>query len=139
MSTNREIAEQYLRLIDRGQVDAAVALFAPAFEFTNPMARVTDVGTLAMMMKGYGASFPGHQAEITNAVEAGEHVVVEGIWRGTHTGPMMLPNGASIPATGKTVAVPFATLFRIQGGKIQSHHGYWDAAGFMAQLGLGGS
>ena len=48
----------------------------------------------------------------------------------------MMPDGSSIPPTHKTVAVPFATVFRVSGGKIVSHHGYWDAAGFMRQLGL---
>jgi len=42
----------------------------------------------------------------------------------------------------RTVSHPdgFAGLpnFEIRDGKIASHRGYWDMAGFMAQLGLGG-
>jgi ketosteroid isomerase-like protein len=32
------------------------------------------------------------------------------------------------------VRAPFATIFRVRDGKIVAHRGYWDLAGFVAQL-----
>jgi len=49
---------------------------------------------------------------------------------------MALPIGSSIPATGRSVKIPFATLFRVKSGKIASHRAYWDMATFLGQLGL---
>jgi ketosteroid isomerase-like protein len=49
---------------------------------------------------------------------------------------MSLPDGRTVPATRKSVRAPFVTMFTVRDGKIVSHRGYWDMAGFIAQLGL---
>ena len=72
---------------------------------------------------------------MTNLFATEDQAFVEFIGRGTNTGPLHLPTG-DLPATGRPVELQFCEAFRIRGGKIVSYHIYYDALGFMQQLGL---
>jgi steroid delta-isomerase-like uncharacterized protein len=79
--------------------------------------------------------FPGSFTEITNMVATEDHVVVEFIGRGVNTGPLHMPTG-DVPPTGRSVEIHFCEVRRITNGKIMSLHSYYDALGFMQQLGF---
>jgi len=85
-------------------------------------------------LTGFDTAFPGARFDIDNVLESEGLVAVEGVYRGTHGGPLMTPDGGSLPATGRGVSAPFVTVFEVSGGEITSHRPYWDLAGFMAQL-----
>ena len=80
-------------------------------------------------------AFPGSSTEITNMVATEDHVVVEFIGRGVNTGPLHLPTG-DVPPTGRSVEIHFCEVRRIANGKFMSLHSYYDALGFMQQLGF---
>jgi steroid delta-isomerase-like uncharacterized protein len=132
--SNRTIAEQYFQAIARGDIGAAVACFGGGAEFVGPMGPVPVPEGLRAFLQGYEDSFPGARFEVTNSVEAGDQIAIEGFWSGRHTGVLALPDGRKVPATHRDVRAPFVTIFRVRDGKIASHRGYWDLAGFMAQL-----
>ena len=46
----------------------------------------------------------------------------------------MLPDGRKLPPTNREARAPFVTMFRFRDGKITQHRGYWDLAGFLAQI-----
>ena len=138
MAETRDIAERYFRSIERGDVASAMACLTPGAEFTNPLGAIPVPDGVRGMLDGYVSAFPDNRFEIKNAVESGDQVVLEGDWVGTHRGPLPLPSGQSIPATGRSVRSPFATVFRVREGRIVSHRSYWDLAGFLTQLDLGG-
>jgi steroid delta-isomerase-like uncharacterized protein len=137
MGQTKEVAERYFRNIEKGDVAGAVALVAPGAEFLNPLGAVPVPDGVREMLQGYVTGFPDNRFEVKNALEVGDQVALEGDWVGTHTGPMPLPGGQSLPATNRKVRAPFVTIFRISEGRIASHRSYWDLAGFLAQLGLG--
>ena len=57
-------------------------------------------------------------------------------FRGTNTGNLTMPDGTSIPATGKPVEVHGVEFARVRDGKLVEHNMYWDTPGIMRQLGL---
>lgn len=67
----------------------------------------------------------------------GEWTAVAGIMEGTFSAPMPLPDGTSIPPTGKSFKLPMATLGHWKDGLMFEEYLYWDNATYMAQLGLG--
>jgi steroid delta-isomerase-like uncharacterized protein len=138
MAQTRELAERYFHCIETGDVDGALACLAPGAEFTNPLGAMPVPDGVRAMLQGYVSAFPDNRFEVKNVVESGDQVVLEGDWVGTHRGPLPLPSGQSIPASGRAVRSPFATVFRVREGRIVSHRSYWDLAGFLTQLGLGG-
>jgi len=68
---------------------------------------------------------------------SGEWTATTGVLEATFTEPMKLPDGTSIPPTGKKVKMPMATIARWQNGCIAEEHLFWDNAEYMKQLGLG--
>jgi predicted ester cyclase len=69
-------------------------------------------------------------------MSSGEHFLGEGIFGGTHTGPLETPQG-DIPATGRKVKVKFAFILDVTPeGLIAEDRSYFDSASMMSQLGL---
>jgi ketosteroid isomerase-like protein len=118
-----------------GDLDGAIELFDPDVESVSPG------GTLmgAEAFRGYGQTFKtaflDSGMRVLSAIESGDTVAVEGVYTGTHTGTLATPMG-DVPATGRSIALPFCDLFRFEGGLVVSHHVYWDQLAFMTQLGL---
>ena len=68
---------------------------------------------------------------------SGDWTAVAGVMEGTFTQPMPLPDGKSIPPTGKAFKLPMATLGHWRDGVMFEEYLYWDNATYMAQIGLG--
>lgn len=80
---------------------------------------------------------PDIHLAIERCFAEGDRVAVEWTLTGTQTGDIQMPNGgALIPATGKSVALPVATVYGVRDGLIASEHEYMDSGAFYAQLGL---
>jgi steroid delta-isomerase-like uncharacterized protein len=100
---------------------------------TNRVAKGVD--NVIELWKGWRVAFPDIRGTITNAVSGDGKVVKELRWRGTHTGPLPLPDG-EISATGKSIDIRSCEVWTIEDGKgkIQVH--YIDMMTLMQQLGL---
>jgi ketosteroid isomerase-like protein len=69
----------------------------------------------------------------------GVPVDVEGDERrdpGTHTGPLLMPDGTELSPTGKRIELKGMELVQLRDGKVAVHHGYWDNMALTGQLGL---
>ena len=55
---------------------------------------------------------------------------------GTNTGPLSLPDGSTVPATGKAVRVRGCDIATVADGMIVRHHFYFDQMELLTQLGL---
>lgn len=80
-------------------------------------------------------AMPDCKVEVINVVVGEEWTAVECIGRGTHTGPMVGPQG-NIPATQKKVELKFCELLRLKDGQINEGRVYFDAATLLRQLGV---
>lgn len=69
-------------------------------------------------------------------IGSGEWTAVTGIMRGTFTQPMQTPNGPIAP-TGKSFALPMATVSHWTNGVMDEEYLFWDNQAYMTQLGLG--
>lgn len=88
------------------------------------------------LWQGMQAAFPNVRHEIDSSIEQGETVVVEGRWIGDHTGPLRMPDGSEIPATGKHMSLEYAHVAQLEGDRFSSWHVYFDTHAMMEQLGL---
>jgi steroid delta-isomerase-like uncharacterized protein len=90
---------------------------------------------LKQFLLGFSTAFPDSSIEVTNVFATEESAVVEGILRGTHTGVLHSPAG-DIPPTGQKVELHACEVFQLRNRKMVRHTSYYDALGFMQQLGL---
>jgi predicted ester cyclase len=68
---------------------------------------------------------------------SGSWTTATGVMTGTFTQPMPLPDGKSIPPTGKRFAIGMATIGHWKNGKMDHEWLFWDNQDFMNQIGLG--
>src|SRR2546427_2541504 len=81
-------------------------------------------------------AFPDFHVVRERAFGEGDWVVEEGQALGTHRGPLETPVGPPIPATNKSIRLPYAFIAKVEGGKFAETHLYFDVAGMMAPLWL---
>ena len=81
-------------------------------------------------------SFPDDHLTVHNQVTEGTTVVGEWTADATNTGPLYLPSGDVMPATGKRFTNRGIDISVIDAGQIKSHRLYWDTTAVLAQLGL---
>jgi predicted ester cyclase len=81
-------------------------------------------------------AFPDAQYEPLDQYEAGNVAIDEGYFTGTNTGQIQMPQGESLPPTGRKLRLRSCDVARVEGGLIVSHHFYWDQLDFLRQLGL---
>lgn len=136
---NVKIARKNYEAFNNRDFDGAVAQVAENIELLNVPLGVTLHGPegYRQSIQAWATAFSDSQVEVTNIVAGEEGAVIEFRGRGTHTGPLNGPAG-EIPATGRSVDIPFCEVMQIKNGKISSIHTYYDAATMMGQLGLMG-
>lgn len=88
----------------------------------------------ADVLRAFWEALPDATITWKNHVESGSLIAGEGVLTGTHTGPFRTPQG-EIPPSGSQVALPYAFIRRVEGGKIASEHLYFDQMEFLQQLG----
>jgi predicted ester cyclase len=72
---------------------------------------------------------------VTSIREAGNRVVVEGEYSGTHTGPLGTPR-REVPPTGRKLKLPLCDVIEVAAGRITRISAYYDQMTFATQLGL---
>ena len=81
-------------------------------------------------------AFPDCRCTINVAVAEGNEAVQESAFTGTHTETFHVPNSQDIPATGKSVALPYTLGLTYLNGKWSSFRLIFDRVELMTQLGL---
>jgi predicted ester cyclase len=77
------------------------------------------------------AGLPEYELVAEDMIAEGDQVAVKARLRGTHLGTY---NG--IPATGRSIDVPFHITYRIKDGRIVDHWMVMDSMVFLQQLGI---
>jgi predicted ester cyclase len=134
--TNRQVVERWFEIVDGKQFDKFGEIETADLEMTVPMGPVKGTEGHVQLSRGFAAAFPNYKHTLTSCVESGEAIACEGTFAGDHTGPMAMPNGQSLPATGKHVEFGWAGMARVKNGKVASVHVYFDNLSFMTQLGV---
>lgn len=135
MSEARDLAEAHVRAFNERAWHRAPELYAPDLEVAEPGGTTRGIEAFLGHVRGFAAAFPDSQLEVTAIVDAGDRAVVEGVYSGTHTGPLATPQG-EVPPTGRILRLPLCLVLQVSAGRIASNHIYYDQMVFAAQLGL---
>jgi len=135
MADSKELARRMLELTDRHDWAGREALMTQDCEFVTPIGAAKGPAASTAYSTPFTVAFSGDRHEIEVLASAGDLVVAEGHWGATHTGTLSTPDG-DIPATGKSVRLPFVVVVRTAGDLVSSVHVYFDQLAFLAQLGL---
>ena len=134
--TSTETIRNFLGKADRGDLDGALRHVTPDYRQLSPLGTFTDHDSVRALYLGFLAAFADNAHNIEGDYEAGDVGVCEGIWTGTHTGDLYLPDGTVVAPTGRRVESPFCVVGDVEAGLLKTLRVYFDVASFMAQLGL---
>jgi predicted ester cyclase len=134
-NTNRQIIEQWFQIIDAKKVERLGEIESADFVMQLPIGEVRGPAAHAELVKGFATAMPNFKHEVTRSLESGDSIACEGTFLGDHTGPMMTPDGRTIPASGNRVAFPWLGIATVKAGKVTQCNVYFDTMALMKQLG----
>ena len=136
MGKYSELNDEAAALYSKGDIGAFVDTYAENAVLRSPDGVFEGKAALRDYWTQEKASFPDSNVEMTRSIEQGDVVAGEWTWTATNTGPLTLPDGTEIPATGKRVEVNGAEVLRFDGDKVVEHVLYFDNMSAFTQLGL---
>jgi uncharacterized protein (TIGR02246 family) len=134
-TAQRQLVMEAMTRREHGDLEGFLELFQPDCEIVFPGALLRGIDQWREFQRMYLEAFPDGVYEVRHNEPVGDTVFVEGVWSGTHTGPLTTPEG-ELPATGRRVTVPFALVVTIREGRLATVHNYHDRFEFLTQLGL---
>ena len=135
MSERAERLREIFRLIDVPDHASAVKLMGDGVRLALPGAPDLDGQAFIDYTKVFVDAFPGGTHQFIEIIEQGDSMAAEGTFTGTHTGPLVTPQGV-VPPTGRKVEIHWCGYFRRVGEAGAEAHIYFDSAEFATQLGL---
>jgi steroid delta-isomerase-like uncharacterized protein len=136
MSSLRDLAEQAAQLYNAGDVEGLANLYAEDAVLVSPGGTFKGRAAIGEYRSREKAAFPDRTMTLDVSVEQGDTIAEEWTWAGTHTGPLVMPDGTELPPTGKRIELKGMELVQLRDGKVAVHHGYWDNMALAGQLGL---
>ena len=133
----REKADAGLAAFNAHDLSALAALYRPDVVLVTP-----DAGELkgreqaAEYQRGFIQGFPDGKAEVFAKHDSGDTTIDEWVFHGTNTGALPLPDGATLPPTGRRVSVRGIDVITHKRDGVASHRMYFDQVELLTQLGL---
>jgi steroid delta-isomerase-like uncharacterized protein len=138
MTTNRQLLDRYVERYNAGDLDAVIDLYAEDAVQGMPDGTFEGKEAIRDRLARELEAIPDVTHTVVSFVEQGDAFCDEWTFVGTHTGgPLTLPNGDLLPATGKRVEVNGMEIVRVgPDGKIVLNTLYYDNMAVAVQLGL---
>jgi hypothetical protein len=138
--TSEQIARRFYELFNERRLDEAATLVDPqaSFHYLPTRQRLVGRAGYRALVEAWLTAFADARLDITTARVDGRVVEIEFVGHGTHTGPLVLGDSISIPATGMAAHLPFRDRLEIQDGLVVSSELNFDLQEMIRRL-LGGS
>lgn len=137
MASAKELVEQAWQAYIRHDLDALMEAYAADAVLTVPGAPpAAGREAIREVWSSFLTAFPDDGPTIERIVNEGDTVVVQFSSGGTNSGPLLLPTGETLPATGRKVQLSGMSISDVVDGRIKRETFYWDGFSFLTQLGL---
>lgn len=120
---------------DAHAIEEFVACVAPDATMWSPSDKAEGRDGFRAWLQREAGGFPTAKTDVTCVINGDDMVAFEAVVTTTNTGPLETPMG-TLPATGRTVTLPYAGVIVFEAGLAKQMRIYFDAMDFMAQLGL---
>jgi predicted ester cyclase len=106
-------------------------------DYRSPMGAMSTADEIMTNAIGpFWRAFPDGAVQTLATAETDDGLTIEHHYTGTHTGPLSMPDGTTVPPTGRAIAFDACTVVRSENGTIRSWHAYFDQMAMAVQLGL---
>lgn len=133
---SKAVVEKGYKAFNAHDLEALSRLAAPDIVVTAPGGQVFKGPQQAKEFdQSWLTAFPDMRAEPKQIIAQGNHVVVQGLFTGTHNGTLKTPMG-DISATGRKVKGEYTEIFEIDRGLVKKQDLLFDRVELMTQLGM---
>ena len=137
MGQAREVMDRLNKAMEEKDKETLARSYAAdAVAYTPDMGELRGRDAITRYLFDLWDALPDVRYEQTGRHEAGNVAIDEGIVSGTNSGPLHMPSGDTMPATGKQLRIRSCDVAVVEGGEITSHRFYFDQVEFLTQLGL---
>jgi steroid delta-isomerase-like uncharacterized protein len=136
METNKEILDRYVELYNAGDLDACMKLYADDASQRMHDGVFEGIDAIAERLARDLSAFPDAKYVVESFFAERDTFGDEWTFTGTNTGPLRLPDGSEIPATGRQVEIKGMEYVEVRDGKIVVDNLYYDFLAAVTQLGL---
>lgn len=136
MSDTREIFDSLTDAINRHDLEAIADGYGQQVVVSSPDGTYEGRQAATDYLESFLVAFPDLTVNVWSKVTSGDLVCDEWTLTGTHTGPLPLPDGSTLPATGKRVDLRGCDIAAFENGQVISHRIYYDNVDFLTQLGI---
>jgi steroid delta-isomerase-like uncharacterized protein len=135
-TTAREAFERGTETFNAHDLDGFAAVLADDVVFEAPGgARGEGKAACVAFFGGWFGAFPDAHVDVHHLHVAGDVVVEEGTFTGTHEGVLKGPTG-DVPPTHRRVRIGYIQVLRFRDGKHVSFNLMFDRLAMLEQLGL---
>jgi len=136
MDANHKLLDYYVERYNAGDLDACMELYAEdAVQRMHDGVFEGEDAIRARLAQDLDA-FADARYVVDSFFAEGDRFADEWTFTGTNTGPLRLPDGTEIPATGKRVEIKGMEYVEVRDGKIVVDNLYYDFMAAVVQLGL---
>jgi steroid delta-isomerase-like uncharacterized protein len=136
MSFNRDLLDRYVERYNAGDLDAVMDLYADDAVQNMPDGSFEGRDAVRARLAQELTAFSEVEHTVRSFVEQGDAFCDEWTFAGTHTAPVLLPDGTELPPTGKRVTIDGMELVLVRDGKVVLNTLYYDNLAVAVQLGV---
>jgi predicted ester cyclase len=96
---------------------------------------IVGIEANAQLITGFRTALPDLHLDVEDMTADGDEIWAYMFLSGTHTGELVLPDGASIAPTGAAVSIRMMVISRFVDGKIAELRAEYDGVGWLQQMG----
>ncbi|MCT9930823.1 ester cyclase [Planotetraspora sp. A-T 1434] len=135
MSDAETVVGRMINALNEHDLDRAMRFFSGDVVGVGPGGQAEGHAEVASYYTAFVDAFPDVRMTVWSTVARDDLVVVEGMYTGTHRGPVLLPGGGSIEATGQGISLRACVAFTVKDDQIVSYQSYYDQLELFARLG----
>ena len=125
-----------LRASIEGDTSVVGELYTDDVKVWAPALSASSARELAAEFERRDEVFSGIELDVSPLDVAGEYACAEWTVTMTHSGPLVLADGAVLEPTGTRITLNGVTVAEFEGARICSLRQYWDEFAVLEQLGM---
>lgn len=136
MHTHRPLLDQAVAVYNDGDLDGYVDLYTGDAVLTTPEGTFKGRTELRERFARELDALSDIRFDVISYVENGDTFADEFVFAGTHSGPLLMPDGTELPATGRRIEIRGMEMVQVRDGRMVVDNLYYDNVAVFAQLGL---
>jgi len=136
MQTYRALLDQAVAVYNDGNLDGYVDLYADDAVLATPEGTFKGKDELRERFARELNALSDIRFDVVSYVESGDTFADEFVLAGTHTGPLRMPTGTELPATGRRIEIRGMEMVQVRDGRMVVDSLYYDNVAVFVQLGL---